>query len=147
MIDDLFDDKELVFGVVSGRVSTAISRRLYREFRLNDIALTPEQWMVLQSLSQKDGISQQELAHITYKDKPSITRLLDNLEKNAFIARLADKKDKRSNLIHITKAGLVLHQKARSIVLQTMRDALDGVEEDDLRTGERILKKVFRNLE
>jgi DNA-binding MarR family transcriptional regulator len=146
-MEELFNDKELVFGIVSGRVSTAINRRLYRDFRNNDIALTPEQWMVLQFLSLKDGISQQELATITYKDRPGITRMLDNLEKHALIARLADKSDKRSNLIHITKAGLALHQKAKGIVLQTMQDALVGISEEEIHAGEKILKKIFKNIE
>lgn len=146
-MQELFSDKELVFGIISGRVSTALNRRLYRDFRNNGIALTPEQWMVLQFLSLKDGISQQELATITYKDRPGITRMLDNLEKTSLIARLADKSDKRSNLIHITKAGLSVHQKAKSIVLQTMQDALVGISEKEIKAGEIILKKIFKNLE
>lgn len=146
-MEDLFNDKELVFGVVSGRASTAINRRLYRDFRAHDIALTPEQWVVLQFLSIKDGISQQELANVTYKDKPSITRLLDNLEKHSLIARLSDKMDKRSNLIHLTKAGEILHQKAKDIVLQTMQVALNNISEEEIRKGEKILKKIFKNLE
>jgi DNA-binding MarR family transcriptional regulator len=146
-MDELFSDKELVFGIVSGRVSTAINRRLYRDFRNNNISLTPEQWMVLQFLSLKDGISQQELANITYKDRPGITRMLDNLEKHALIARLADKSDKRSNKIYLTKAGATVHLQARNIVLQTMQDALVDISEEEIRAGEKILKKIFRNLE
>lgn len=147
MLEELTIDRELVFGVVSGRVSTAINRRLYRDFRSANLALTPEQWMVLQALTYKDGISQQELAKTTYKDKPGITRMLDNLEKNSLIARLADKSDKRSNLIHITKAGAALHQLARPLVLQTMRDALNDLSEEEIRMGEKILKKIFQNIE
>jgi len=146
-MQELFSDKELVFGIISGRVSTALNRRLYRDFRNNGITLTPEQWMVLQFLSLKDGISQQELATITYKDRPGITRMLDNLEKTSLIARLADKSDKRSNLIHLTKAGLSVHQKAKSIVLKTMQDALVGISETEIKAGEIILKKIFKNLE
>jgi MarR family transcriptional regulator, organic hydroperoxide resistance regulator len=146
-MEEIFNNKELVFSIVSGRASTAINRRLHRNFRANDIALTPEQWLVLQYLSLKDGISQQELANITYKDQPSITRLLDNLEKHSLIARLADRMDKRSNLIHITKAGQIIHHKARVIVLQTMQKALNGIAEDEIHAGEKTLKKIFKNLE
>jgi MarR family transcriptional regulator, organic hydroperoxide resistance regulator len=146
-MDQYFPDKELVFGVVSGRASTAINRRLYRSFRANDIPLTPEQWMVLQYLSYKDGISQQELAKITFKDKPGITRMLQILERESLITRLADNLDKRSNLISITKAGLAVHQRARIHVLQTMQTALRGFSEEEIRIGEKILKKIFGNLE
>ena len=146
-MDQYLPDKELVFGVVSGRVSTAINRRLYRSFRANNISLTPEQWMVLQYLSYKDGITQQELARITFKDKPGITRMLTIMEREILISRLSDDSDKRSNRILITRHGLDLQQQARIYVLQTMQDALKGLSEEEIRIGEKILKKIFCNLE
>jgi len=146
-MDQYLPDKELVFGVVSGKASRAINRRLYRSFRTNGINLTPEQWMVLQYLSYNDGISQQELARITYKDKPGITRMLRIMERELLISRLSDDSDKRSNKIVITKKGMDMHQSARVFVLQTMQDALNGLSEEEIRIGERILKKIFDNLE
>ena len=146
-MDELFTDKEVLFGVISGRVSTAITRRLYRDFRTNELAITPEQWIILMFLSFGDGITQRELANLTFKDRPSITRLLDNLEKHSFIARLADKTDKRNNLIFITKIGTAINQKAREIALKTMKIALEGISEEEVKFGERILKKIFKNLE
>jgi len=146
-MEDLFKDKEVLFGVISGRVSTAINRRLFRDFRVNELAITPEQWIILSFLSIKDGITQQELGNISFKDRPSITRLLDNMEKQSLVARLADKTDKRSNLIYITKLGLNTHQKAREIALQTMKSALNGITEEEVKIGQQILKKIFKNLE
>jgi len=146
-MDELFTDKDVLFGVLSGRASAAINRRLYRDFRSNELNITPEQWTILLFLSFGDGIPQQELAKITYKDRPSITRLLDNLEKGSLIARLSDKTDKRTNLIYITKAGLLTAQKAREIAIQTMKIALVDITEEEVRFGEKILKKIFKNLE
>ena len=51
-------DQQVVFGILSGRASTAIARRLYREFRLNGLQITPEQWVILMALTNKDGITQ-----------------------------------------------------------------------------------------
>jgi len=146
-MDELLVNKEVVYGVLSGRVSTAISRRLYRDFRTNELPITPEQFIILLFLSSKDGITQQELANTTYKDKPSITRLLDNLEKRSFIARLPDKTDKRSNLVYITKTGTAINQKAKEIALETMKIALNGITEEEVKFGQQILKKIFKNLE
>jgi len=145
-MEELQIDRDVVFGVLSGKVSTAINRRLYRDFRAADIFITPEQWTILLSLSYKDGITQQELATTTFRDKPSITRLIDNLEKCSLVVRLGDKTDKRINLIHITKAGLALNEKAVQIALNVMKDALYGIEEEEYRVGEQILKRIFINL-
>lgn len=143
----LLMDKEVLFSILSGRASTAINRRFYKDFRSNNISITPEQWVILLFLSFKDGITQQELAVKTFKDKPSVTRLLDNLEKQSLIARLADKFDRRSNLIFITKGGLAIHQKAKDIALGIMRSALFGISEEEAKIGENLLKKIFKNLE
>lgn len=146
-MEQVFKDRDLVFNIATGKASTAINRKIIRDFKSNAIALTPEQWLVLQFLSYKDGISQQALANAMFKDKPSITRLLDNLEKNSLIARLADKVDKRNNLIHITKSGSVIHQKAKEIVLKSLKTALQGISEEEIRIGEKILRKILSNLE
>lgn len=143
----LLMDREVLFSILSGRASTAINRRFYKDFRSNDISITPEQWLILLFLSFKDGITQQELAIKTFKGKPSVTRLLDNLEKQSLIARLSDKLDKRSNLIYITKAGWAIHQKAREIALEIMKCALMGITEEEAKMGENLLKKIFKNLE
>lgn len=146
-MDENSIDREVLFSVLNGRTTTAISRRFYRDFRAHDIALTPEQWVILLNLSFKDGVTQNELAVSTFKDKPSITRLLDNLERRSLIARLSDKKDKRNNLIYITKAGVAIHAKAREIALQIMKKALHGLTEEEIKIGEKLLKKIFNNLE
>jgi MarR family transcriptional regulator, organic hydroperoxide resistance regulator len=143
----LLMDREVLFSILSGRASAAINRRFYKDFRSNDISITPEQWLILLFLSFKDGITQQELAIKTFKGKPSVTRLLDNLEKQSLIARLSDKLDKRSNLIYITKAGWIIHQKTREIALDIMKCALQGITEDEAKMGENLLKKIFKNLE
>lgn len=145
-MDELHLDFDVIFGVLSGRVSTAINRKLYRDFRQAGIQITPEQWMILLSLYHLDGITQQELAMRTNRDKPGITRLINNLERQFLVVRMADKKDRRINLISITKAGRQLQEKARIIALQSMKDALSGISEEELRVGEILMKKIIKNL-
>lgn len=38
---------EMVFALMSGKLSAAINRKLYRSFRKLSIDITPEQWTVL----------------------------------------------------------------------------------------------------
>ena len=105
-------DIQLIFAILNGKVSTAINRKLLRNFRLNDIDISPEQWTILLSLWEKDGITQQDLCNATFKDKPSMTRLIDNMERQHLVVRISDKRDRRTNLIHLTKTGRELEGKA-----------------------------------
>ena len=96
---------EMVFALMSGKLSAAINRKLYRSFRKLSIDITPEQWTVLYYLWSRDGVTQQELCNVTFKDKPSMTRLIDNLEKQQLVVRSPGVKDRRINLIHLTDKG------------------------------------------
>ena len=103
MIEQFNFDIRLIFAILNGKVSAAINRKLYRNFRQNGLEISPEQWTVLIFLWEKDGVTQQELCNATFKDKPSMTRLIDNMERQHLVVRISDKRDRRTNLIHLTK--------------------------------------------
>ncbi|MCD8541707.1 MAG: MarR family transcriptional regulator [Bacteroides graminisolvens] len=136
----------LIFAILNGKVSAAINRKLYRNFRLNGLEMTPEQWTVMIYLWEKDGVTQQELCNATFKDKPSMTRLIDNMERQHLVVRISDKKDRRNNLIHLTKTGKDIEPQARIVVSKTLKEALQGIEVKDLQISQDVLKKIFLNI-
>ena len=138
-------DIQLIFAILNGKVSTAINRKLHRNFRQNEIEISPEQWTILLALWEKDGITQQELCNATFKDKPSMTRLIDNMERQHLVVRISDKKDRRNNLIHLTKTGRELENKAYKIANATLEQALQGLSLEELKIGQEVLRKVFTN--
>ena len=139
-------DINLNFAILNGKVSAAINRKLYRNFRLNGLEMTPEQWTVMIYLWEKDGVTQQELCNATFKDKPSMTRLIDNMERQHLVVRISDKKDRRNNLIHLTKTGKDVEPQARIVVSKTLKEALQGIEVKDLQISQDVLKKIFLNI-
>lgn len=145
MIEEFNFDIQLIFAILNGKVSAAINRKLYRNFRQNNLEISPEQWTVLLFLWEKDGVTQQELCNATFKDKPSMTRLIDNMERQHLVVRISDKKDRRTNLIHLTKTGREIEEKTRAIANQTLREALHGVNVEELKIIQEVLRKVFTN--
>jgi DNA-binding MarR family transcriptional regulator len=145
MIEQFKFDIRLIFAILNGKVSAAINRKLSRNFRQNGVEITPEQWTVLLFLWEKDGVTQQELCNATYKDKPSMTRLIDNMERLHLVVRISDKKDRRTNLIHLTKTGRDLEEKSLFIANKTLKEALRGLTLDDLKVSQEVLRKVFSN--
>lgn len=139
-------DQQLVFAILNGKVSTAINRKLYRNFRQNGIDITPEQWTILLVLWEKDGVPQQELCNATFKDKPSMTRLIDNMERQHLVVRISDKNDRRTNLIHLTKTGRELEGRAFKIANITLEEALSGLTTDELKIAQEVLKKIFTSI-
>ena len=105
MIEQFNFDIRLIFAILNGKVSAAINRKLYRNFRQNGLEISPNNGQCLFFYGKKDGVTQQELCNATFKDKPSMTRLIDNMERQHLVVRISDKKDRRTNLIHLTKDG------------------------------------------
>ena len=143
MIEQFNFDMRLIFAILNGKVSAAINRKLSRNFRQNGMEITPEQWTVLIFLWEKDGVTQQELCNATFKDKPSMTRLIDNMERQHLVVRISDKKDRRTNQI---QDGRELETKARRVANQTLKEALKGVKLEELSVGQELLKKIFFNI-
>lgn len=137
---------ELLFSMISGKLSAAISRRLYRVFRREGIEMTPEQWTVMYYLWSRDGVTQQELCNLTFKDKTSMTRLIDNLEKLSCVERIPSKSDRRINIIKLTDKGRSLEPVTRPIVMGVIGEALATLSQEDIEVACRVLVCIFDNL-
>ena len=74
-----------------------------------------------------------------------MTRLIDNMERQHLVVRISDKRDRRTNLIHLTKDGKELEEQARGIANQTLKEALYGVTAEELATSQEVLRKIFFN--
>jgi DNA-binding MarR family transcriptional regulator len=101
---------------------------------------------VLYHLWKQDGISQQELCNATFRDKPSITRLVDNLEKAGLVKRVASETDRRINNIFITKQAEKLQEKSMELAEETLNEALEGVPSDKIDICKEVLQIVYDNL-
>jgi DNA-binding MarR family transcriptional regulator len=135
-----------LYSFITGKASTAIARRLQKKFNTSGINLTIEQWSVLYHLWKEDGRSQQELCNATFRDKPSITRLVDNLEKLNLVKRVADEKDRRINKIYITKGAQKLQEDTMHLAEETLNEALAGVPPDQIDMCKEVLQRVYDNL-
>lgn len=145
MSNNQFKRGEL-YSFITGKATTAIARRLQKNFRQAGIEITIEQWSVLYHLWKEDGRSQQQLCEATFRDKPSITRLVDNLEKAKMVKRVAAKKDRRINLIFLTKEARELQDETMRVANQTLNESLEGVKKEDVEIAKTVLQKVYDNL-
>ena len=145
MSNNHFKKGEL-YSFITGKASTAIARRLQKKFNQSGIMVTIEQWSVLYQLWKEDGKSQQELCNATFRDKPSITRLIDNLEKLGLVKRVSDAKDRRINKVFLTKNALKLQEDTMVLAEETLNEALEGVPADQVDMCKEVLQRVYDTL-
>jgi DNA-binding MarR family transcriptional regulator len=145
MPNNQFKKSEL-YSFITGKASTAIARRLQKNFKQAGVDITIEQWSVLYHLWKEDGLSQQQLCDATFRDKPSITRLVDNLEKLGLVKRMADKTDRRVNKVFTTPEAQKLQELSMEVANQTLNEALAGVTNGQIEIAKEVLNMVYENL-
>lgn len=133
-------------GYLTSVAYRAINRKLSDNLRVAGNKITSEQYGVLKQLWLEEGQTQLDLACKTSKDKPSITRLLNNLERKGLIERKVNDNDKRCNKIYLTSKGESLKTLCLSIANQTVDEATKSIKKSDLNVCKKVLANICDNL-
>lgn len=128
------------------RLNQLFRAALYRAFQAEGHAMTPEQWIVLVRLWQDDGATQTELGESTLKDKATLSRILDVMERNGLVVRRLDPVDGRSRRVHLTRAGKDLRASFTPIVRALVERIEAGVSAGDLEITRRTMLRLEANL-
>lgn len=142
----LSDFNETVFPWL-GKTSKLMNMFISDVFHKNNIQITKQQWIVLKILSEKsDGIIQNELACITERNKASLTRLINVMEKNNLVARVPSKLDSRKNLIKITHSGEHLFNITKPIMIASIKAIENNISVDEMNIFLKVMSKIQTNL-
>ena len=137
--------KEIAFYV--NILNSRIKKCFFVRLQENGINITPEQYLVMDILWDKQSLSQQNIADVIQKDKNSVTKIIDSLEKKNFVSRVVDKKDRRINRIELTKEGEALEKNTTEVAIKFMNDTIAGIDNQDLNTFVDVMRKLKGNLE
>lgn len=129
-----------------GRTSKAIDLFIADSFSKKGISLTKAQLILLRRLVMHQGIPQNNLAYITNRDKTSLTRLIQTMEKKGMVKREPDKDDKRVNLVYITKYGQETLEKAFPVIYNIIDNIQTGISSHELANAIDVLKKISINI-
>jgi DNA-binding MarR family transcriptional regulator len=105
------------------RIKKTIFRRTNGLMTEAGIHMQLEQLPLLMIL-QRESLSQRELSDRTMRDKSSILRSINALEKKALVAVQKDKVDKRKNVVSLTDEGMVLAKNIRSLMKRAEDEVL-----------------------
>ena len=119
---------------------------IQKKIKEHDINLTFEMLEVMGCLWRHDGLNQQEIADKTFRDKSSMTYLLDNLIKRKLVKRSTDKNDRRNKLILLTKEGLALKDILYPWIADVYGLASVEITGEDLQNGVLLLSRMVNNL-
>ena len=137
---------ENTLGYWLNRCSILLKSELTRRFQDAGYDVTPEEWVILNRLWEQDGLSQNELAERTIKDKTTITRFLNQMEKKKLVTRKSSTDDARFKNIYLTAKSRELKTILIPIAQQMLGQAAAGISRDELQIVLGLLKQVEANM-
>jgi DNA-binding MarR family transcriptional regulator len=118
---------------LESRINTALGSRL------RALGLTAPQCDVLTTLTEREGVSQQELAERLYVTKGNISGLIDRLVAGGLVERRAIAGDRRSHAIYLTSAGSRRAQEAIAMQREFVAQTFGQLPPDKLVAFEELL--------
>ncbi len=126
-----------------------VRRGLRREFdsRFKQVGITPAQYDLLSRLWEKNGLLMTELSNKVYKDGPTVTGLVDRLEKKKLLLRRKDEKDRRAIRIFLTEQGKNYEKALPKLVEKILEKAVSRFTHAEVNSLKNSLWKIWQNLE
>ena len=134
-------------GMLINSAHRAMTKRFVQNAMKSGLDISLDQWMVLGPVWQLESASQKELGEITLKDKTSITRLVDILEKKNLVVRVEDQIDHRIKRVILTNAGKQLFFDVLPIMEKTREEVRKDISDQDIETFKKVLSSIIVNLE
>lgn len=120
-----------------------IQLRRQLEERLRDTGLTHAQWSALTVIRHFDGITPSELETILLVERPSITSLINGMEKRGWVIKREHPDDARYKQLFLTWAGEKLADETASFTLEIENRVREGMSEDEFEQLRRLLIKMI----
>ncbi len=114
-------------------------------FKKLEVDLTPEQWVILDNLSHEDGLTQTELANKSFKNTPTVSRIIDVLSKKNYVTRKSDSEDRRKQKVYLTKEGTKVVKRCSKEISKLRKLSWEGLSDEDYEIFLRITSKIFDN--
>ena len=121
----------------------AVLRLISSRFTEEEVDLTIEQYFILNILDHEEGLILQDLADILDRDKSAVLRHLNCLEEKHFVARTTDPDDKRRKVLLVTKSGLEVLNKARTLAQKVNEELVSDLPEEKLEYFEHMVTSLY----
>lgn len=140
------DKQSELTGFLLERTAKRMKQYFQQQLAAADAGITVDQWVILQMLDKNDGLNQLDIARATFKDAPTVTRIIDLLCQKGLTQRVADPADRRRFNILLTDQGREKAETVLPIIRTARRQAWSGLSDEEVSQLTGILNTVFENL-
>ena len=137
---------EIGLGMLIGQVHRLSTIRFVQNSHKFGLDISLDQWLVLGPIWKNEGITQKDIAEYCGKDKTSVTKIINTLEKKNLVVRVPDQLDHRIKRIVLSNKGKELFHNVLPVMKQTRDELRSGVSDEEIDSLKAVLTKIYRNL-
>ena len=131
------------FVFLISKVCQKLITNLQKSFAESGIGVTPIQVMLLFFLQQNNVLSLTQISQGLMLENPTVTGLIDRLEKSGYVKRSDHPNDRRVYLVHLTEKGNKVAKKALPIVKKLNEQIKEGYSKEEIGNFTKILFGAF----
>ena len=139
-------ENEITLGMLIGQVHRLSTKRFVQNSHTHGLEISLDQWLVLGPVWKNDGISQKDISEYCGKDKTSVTKIIDTLQKKNLVVRVTDQLDHRVKRVVLSQKGRELFLSALPVMAQTRDELRSGISDKEIEALKSILNKIHKNL-
>lgn len=109
--------------------------------------LVGAQWKIIVILSMKEGITQRQIADMAFVEAPTLVPVIDKMEKEGYITRQSDPKDRRNNLVFMTEKSKDMVDPIIDCIVEIRNMGLAKISKKDMETARKVLEQIIANTE
>jgi DNA-binding MarR family transcriptional regulator len=115
--------------------------------KLHELGLYRGQQFVLCALWKEEGVTHSELADRLNVHPATVSNALKRMERAGFLERRPDPEDQRVSRVYLTDAGRQIRGAVEGVWATLEAQTLEGFGTEEQATLERLLERVYENLE
>jgi DNA-binding MarR family transcriptional regulator len=133
-------------GFLIERSYRIIKKAFIQRFEVLGIDITPNQYIILDLVARKDGISQKELTEHSFKDPPTVSRMVELLVRKKWLDRQSATEDRRRSTLSLTPTGMAIIEKCTEEIEKLRSDTWKGLSDEDYSIFQSIMDRLYQNL-
>lgn len=135
------------YSVLLDRTARRVKQYAQQKFKELKFNVTVDQWLVLKHLYENEGMKQNVLAEVLYKDNPTLTRIVDLLCEKGMTMRKQHPTDRRSFHVMLTRRGRNKVEQMKPKIQKIRLKAWEGLSKDDFKHFQKVLDTIYNNLD
>ncbi len=130
----------------ANRLGFAVRAELAARFKEAGFSVTPKEWAILLLLWRDEELSVGAIADVTFRDKTTVSRLVERMVTKGLVERKTDPADRRKTILLPTAKALELQDELVPIARELVSEAQRGISAKEVQRVAQTLRTMTENL-